>query len=48
MVGDEFKIVVKFGFHHQDAQFYQMDLQNYLNAGKCVECGDNCIQVKRS
>jgi len=31
-------------FHHQDSQFYQMDVQNYLNAGKCVECGDNYVE----
>jgi hypothetical protein len=29
MVGDEFKTAVKFGFHLQDAQVYQTD----LNAG---------------
>jgi hypothetical protein len=28
VLGDEFKTLVKFGFHHQDAQSYQMGLCN--------------------
>jgi hypothetical protein len=40
MVGDKFMTVVKFGFHHHDAQVYQIN----LNAGKCVVCEDNYVE----